>query len=1122
MTRLIFIFIFFFAPSLFANDQTANTIAAQSLLASGKWIKVCTDQTGIHRITFETLKNLGFTAPQNIRIFGFPPGPLSQYNQDSSGDDLTPLSIWQTKDNQQNDCFLFYVEGTVTWDYSQSTSSYIHRLNNFAQGHTYFFITEVTSVNDQLTILPQEKADASSVVTEFDALQYNEYENINLLETGSRWFSKLLTPSATLQQSFGLTDHVAGEPVKINLAVAARDNYSSTLTITANNSSIGTLTFSSYSNFDGADYAALREQSYSQIITGDNLDFTFKYQGTSSAKCWLDYIRLQSRRKLTIQGSALRFCDSRSVGVGKISEFQISNGSVGLKIWDITSPLSPMEISSTLNESTLSFKARTDSLRQFILFNPLADYPTIQSVEAITNQDLHGMATPGMLLITTPDFKSEADRLADYHRQRDDMEVSVILASQIYNEFSGGVADPTGIRNFVRSLYNKSLTNNTSTLKYLLLMGKGTYDNVHSVTSDNPCYLPTWQSESSLNLSTSFVSDDYFGLMGQNEGGQDGTIDIGIGRIPCTTIDEAKAVVDKVILHYHTSATLGTWQNNVCFIGDDQDNNIHVTDSENLANYVNLNYPSLSTHKIYLDAYTEETTPEQRYPEVNIAINNQVKEGALIINYVGHANNEGLAHEKILTIDEIDSWSNIDKLPVFVTASCEFSQWDLKDNQSAGEHVLFNKTGGGIALFSTSRLVYSSSNYMMNKSFFKYIFETDSEGEAPRLGDVIRKAKNDIGSSVNASKFVLLGDPALQLSLPKYNIKTLEINALPVEHLSDTLKPLSLVSVWGELQDYSGKKITAFNGQLLPSVYDKPTTHTTLGNGGQTPFTYTEQSSVIFKGNVSVTNGEFNFSFTVPKEINSRVGNGLIQYYAQNGSTDGNGSFSEFKIGGSSSFLTSDTIGPTIRLYLDNENFKSNDQVSKSPLMIAYLEDESGINTSESGIGHDLTVTIDNQTSDATVVNSYFTTDMDSYKSGKVIYQLPVLENGVHTLKFKGWDLANNSSEVTISFNVTASLQINHLVAFPNPASSYADFMACHNRYGEKMDVNLEIFTQQGILVDYIKTESSSSGFNTQPIRWTPGSNNVRVPSGIYYYRMRLTTTDGSTAVQSGSLIINH
>lgn len=1120
MNRLLIFLILLSGQIMFAFNLKSSPVV-NSVLSSGKWIKAQTSQSGLHQITFSALRSMGFHAPQQVNIFGFPPGQLPQMNNIPSPDDLTPFRTWQTKDKQQNDCYMIYIPESTTWEFDHGSQSFIHHLNPFAQGRTFLYLTETNGTAQSIPMASLLSANPEAVVNEFDNYEFYEEEKYNLIETGSRWFSALLTPAIPFNQTFKFADHVINEPVNLAFSVAARCESSSALSLSVNNATTETLSFAPYSNFAEADFAALSERFISKTFIGDDLSLSFKFNAAANGMCWLDFIRVQTRCQLKMQSGQLLFRDSRSAESGKITEFRVGNAINGLKIWEITNPLKPIEIPSITALSTLSFKVLTDSLRQFAAFNPLSDFPGIEKVEEINNQNLHGLSTPDMVIVTYAGFQPEAERLATFHRQNEGLEVSVINCSQIFNEFSGGISDVTAIRNFVRFLYRKSLNNNTSKLKYLLLLGKGTYDNVHPNSVDNPCFIPTWQSESSMNPVASFVSDDYFGLLGDDEGQQKGIVDIGIGRIPCVSAAEAKVAVDKT-LHYSSVSTLGEWRNIVCFVGDDEDNNIHVANSEQLANFVNLNYPSFYTDKIYLDAFKEESVPDKRYPGVNIALNNRIKEGALIVNYIGHANEEGLAHEKILTISDIDSWSNIDKMPVFVTATCEFSRWDLKNKQSAGEHVLFNKAGGGVALFSTTRLVYSSSNFEINKSFFKYAFETDKDGHNLRMGDIIRLAKMESGGTVNALKFALLGDPALQISDPKYNVKTLEINSQPAEQLTDTLKPLSLVSVWGEIRDTKGVKLSGYNGMLFHAIYDKPAVTITLGNNGQSPFNYTVQNSILFKGNVTVKNGEFAYSFKIPKEISSKAGNGLIRYYSSDSSSDAAGSFNNLLLGGSPNTVSGDITGPTVRLYLDNENFKSVDQVSKAPLLIAYLEDDSGINTSGAGIGHDITVIPDNETGKMMTLNDYFQSGKDAYKNGKVLFQLPDFTDGEHTLKFKVWDLANNATEVAINFQVKSQIVIRELTAFPNPAREFTDIVVEHNRFGEKMTVQIEIFTQQGVLIDQIKTDSGSSGFNTLPIRWNPGANNRKPVAGIYHFRVRITTADGSAAIKTGQLILTH
>ena len=1110
-------FPFFSAVSAVASLPVEQS----SVLGSGKWVKAQTQQSGIHRITFAALKSMGFQSPQNVRIFGFPSGPLPQMNRTAVAEDLIQYACWQTTDKQGNDCLIMYIPGNISWVFDPPSGLYVPVINQFAQGTSQLFLSEDIVVSKTVGQLPSSTKNSTGIVTEFDDFDLFEETNYNLIESGSRWYSAKLSPNTTLTRSFNFPDHVINEPYRISVAAAGRCDSQSSLAITVNNSTAETLSFFPYTNSVEADYAYLNEHIFSNSTASDDLSLLMKYSGTSNGLCWLDYVRVQTRRKLNMQPGQLQFRDSRSVGSGDVVEFRMGNATSGIKIWDVTSPLHPLEIQSVITSGLLSFKVEADSLRRFIAFDPMFDFPGIEKAEVISNQNLHGLSAPDMLIVTSSDFNSEAERLASFHRQNSAMDVTVVNSSQIFNEFSGGIADVTAIRNFVRFLYRQSPDKSMPKLKYLLLFGKGTYDNVHPLSEQNPCFVPTWQSDNSVNPISSFVSDDYFGLLGQDEGSQTGIVDLGIGRIPCANVLQAKAAVDKII-HYNSASTLGAWRNVVCFVGDDGDDNVHVSDSEQLADSLNHYYPAYFTNKIYLDAFPKQTTPTLSYPGVNKAINNQVKDGVLLINYVGHANEEEWAAEKVLTISDIDSWSNWNKLPVFVTATCEFSRWDMTGKESAGEHLLFNQVGGGIALFSTTRMVFSSQNFEMNRSFFRYVFKKDLAGNDLRMGDIIRLAKGELGGSINASKFALLGDPALQICYPKNQVKILEINGQDAEQMKDTIRPLSLVSVWGEIQDSKGEKLTGYNGLLYPNVYDKMAKVTTLGNIDQLPFQYTMQNSVIFKGNVTVRGGEFSYTFEVPKEINYRIGEGMIRNYSANGDTDANGTLTLFKLGGSPNAILTDVTGPTVKLFLDDENFKSGDRVSKAPLLMVNLDDDSGINTSGGGIGHDITVLVDNQTENMIVLNDYFQSGLDSYKNGKVIYQLSPLADGEHTLKFKVWDLANNSTEMEVRFFVSSGVVIKKVTAFPNPLNEFTDFVAEYNRYGEKMTIEIKIFNQLGVLVDQIKTESASTGFTTPPIRWSPGINNPRLASGIYYYRIRLTAVDGSSDSGTGQLIYTH
>jgi hypothetical protein len=1117
-----FISIFLVSCNLYAGQPAfqetgpAGTVAAHSVLASGTWKKVKAVGQGMHSITYADLRSMGFQMPEQVKIYGNLSYTLDRINRPGSPDDLVPVPFYKGKNSAGDDCLFFYVPGSVKWTYDASSGLYHHQLNSFAPGYSFFFLTENGETAPTIPTESVNGTTADTVVTQYDYLDFSEQEENNLIESGREWFGPALTGTASRSIDFPVPNRVLSEPVLFDVKAAGRTEGGSSLSVQVNGTPLANFQFGAYQTYESADYADLQEKQFTYDGPGTQLNVTLQTSAGGTDQTWPDFIRLQARANLVLSGSELSFRDSRSVKTGRISRFNLSGADAQTKVWDVSSPLKPREMPTTFDGTHLTFLASTDSLHEFIAFHPSADYPGVSYVADLPDQDLHGMNAGEMLIIAPELFLSQAQRLADFHRQHDGMDVSVVPVGQIYNEFSSGIRDVTAIRNFIRMCYRKS---SGSPLKYVLLFGKGTYDNVHDVSAENPDYIPTWQSENSVNPALSFVSDDYFGLLDEGEGEYSGAVDVGVGRIPCISQAEASAAVDKII-HYASTAGLGQWRNVLCFIADDEDGNLHMRDAERLADQVNTDYPSFYTDKIYFDAYPQETTPDERYPGVTAAINDRVKRGALIMNYTGHANEEGLAHEKVLMKPDIDAWTNYDKLPVFVTATCEFSRWDYTDKQSAGEHVLFNPNGGGVALFSTTRLVYSSANYQINKSFFNHIFEQDANGENLRMGDVIRLSKIDNGGTINSRKFALLGDPALQLAYPQYHVSTLTINEQPANALSDTIHALDVVKVTGQVQDIQGNRLAHFNGDIYPIVYDKQTTEQTLGNAGQTPFDYVVQNNVLYKGKVSVANGAFTFSFVVPKDINYRVGTGMIRYYTTNGTIDGNGYYNHFAIGGASQGTITDVTGPDIQIYLDNTNFHSGDATGKSPLMILKLADETGINTSGTGIGHDLTATLDGDEQNLIVLNDLFQADLNSYNSGTVNYQFTNLSEGVHTLRIKAWDVLNNSSVKEVKFNVNTGLKISRVYNYPNPVKDETHFVFEHNQFGELFEVTVSIYDLQGRLVDRMDKSVLSDGLSSNPIPWNPSARGVFVPGGIYIYRITATTGEGFSASGSGKMMI--
>ncbi len=735
-------------------------------------------------------------------------------------------------------------------------------------------------------------------------------------------------------------------------------------------------------------------------------------------------------------------------------------------------------------------------------------------VEVVENQDLHSEGPFDVIIVTHPIFQDYSDQLAALHELRDGFTIKVVTPEKIYNEFSSGKQDPSAIRDYIKMFYDKYEGQEP---KFLILFGDGSFDPKDRI-ENNTNLIPTFQTEESLIGASSYVIDDYFGYLDESEGEDaHGELDIGIGRIPVHTEEEAQIVMDKIGRYISTGdAYFGNWRNRICLIADDEDGNLHLEQADSLANQAILIPALYNKQKIYLDAYTQVKTPSgYRYPDVNKELNDAVNEGALFINYVGHGGKAGWAYERILQTADIINWNNKDRLPVFITASCEFSRFDDPEMKTGGELVLLNPDGGGIGLFTTTRLAYSQSNFSLNQRVYQTAFSR-IDGEYPYLGDIIQRSKPP--GQPTTRNFVLLGDPALKLAYPSYEVRTLSVKNLQTDQPADTLRALDLIKISGDIIDFNGNLVNDFNGIVKVILFDKKTRYMTRGNDQFSfPVEFFCQDKNLWQGDATVLNGKFEFSFMVPKDIAFNTGLGKISYYAWSEQYDASGYDDEISIGGINPNAQTDLSGPEISLYLNDTNFISGDQTHNNPVMLAYLSDLSGINLSAGGIGHEITAFLDDDQSNIIMLNEYFIREVDNYKSGWITYPFYDLSDGTHTLTLKAWDNYNNSSVKTISFviNMHGPLELSEVVNFPNPFKNSTTFTFNHTRPGDELKIELEIFDITGNKVksytNVVYTELTDTPFYV----W----NSDDIKSGVYLYTLKVTDEDGNTTMQRQKLV---
>lgn len=1087
-----------------------------SVLASGKWVKLKTKSKGIYKITSDQIAQWGFTNPEQVALYGNGGYMLPELNKDNRFDDLSLYPVWKGKDNSGKDCLFFYSAGNIQIKENVQTGLFTHQQNYYST-ETYFYLSDQGTA---LTIdkIAELQENAENKITSFPNYAFYEKESINLINSGSQWYGERFMAGSTQTVNLSLEDPDPAKPGEYTVSLAGRSSSSSAMNVSMNGKTVKTITFRAVNVSDPTtNYADDQTVGFSNDLTSKNIQVKLIYSASnSSSEAWLDYVAVNYQSLLKMNTDVCYFRGKGATGEFSASEFNLSGAGVATRILDVTDFSNVVEIPASFSDGVLKFKSNSSKTREYVAFNPAGSIPSPDLVGNVDNQNLHAAELSEMIIVSNPALLSAANDLANFHRTHDQMAVQVVTPEIIYNEFSGGLPDPSGIRNYFRMCYDLGNQSGKNTLKYVLLMGDGSYDN-RNVLGKNHNLIPTYQSENSLSPVESFVTDDFYVFLDEDEGGSKGTVDLGIGRIPASTNDEATGVIDK-IKDYHNKETLGNWRNVVTFIGDDEDNSTHMNQAENLANFVNQNYPSFYTDKIYFDAYKQVSTPGgEKYPDVNAAIINRVKQGTLVMNYTGHANEKNLAAEDVLDISTINSWTNYNRLPIFVTATCEYSRFDANET-TAGESILFNPRGGGVGLFSTTRLVYSGANFVLNSKFFRYIFAKDDLGNNLRLGDVMRLSKAAANTGINQLNFSLLADPAMRLANPEYQVKTTSMNGLDVETTVDTIRTLSVVTVKGFIADSNGSKLTSFNGDIIPTVYDKAMRVETLGNGGESPMSYNVQNSVIYKGLASVINGDFEFSFFVPKDISFKLDKGKILYYAYNETIDANGYFGGFYIGGSSNSTITDTSGPEINLYLNSNTFKDGGTVSASSVLLADISDATGINTAGTGIGHDITAVLDNDNSGIMVLNDYFQADKDSYTSGKIVFPMTNLPEGEHTLKLKVWDVFNNSSEVEIRFVVKDDFRIESVVCYPNPMQGETKFVFTHNQPDETFDVDLEVFETSGSRIDWIQDRVGSSGTESMPLEWIPAERSIVMRPGVYIYRIT-ATTNGKTTSGSGRLV---
>lgn len=1118
--------------------------AANSVLNEGEWYKISVEKDGVYKIDKAFLESCGIDVeslnPQQLNIYGNASGRLPELNNGVFFDDLTKNAIQVAGEADgvfdEGDYILFYGMGPNRWDYF-SGSGFERNQHVYSETNCYFIHISASDAPLRIQPVALSPAVATHSVISYDYFDIHELETNSLVGGGQRWYGELFDGELTQTVTFNTPDLVSESPLAFQYAVASNANSGgNSFRFFFEGNQIHSQSLSSVSGDYGRNAGA-----FTLNTTATSIPLTVTLNRINPAvKGYLDFIELTARRSLRMTGNQFQFRDLVSAGVGNVSDFTITGVSALNTIWEITDKRNPGLVNASLSGSQMTFRVTTDTVREFIAFNNT--YLSPQFVSTVANQDLHALDFADFIIVTHPDFVTQAERLAALHEGQGTT-THVVTTTQVYNEFSSGVQDASAIRRFVKMFYDRANGNADLQPKHLLLFGDATYDPKNRVGNNN-YMVPTYEVLNSENHIAAMVTDDYFGLLDDNESinGSDG-MDIGVGRLLITTQEHAVTQVDK-IEHYmkngsdlysggpndcctgDDNSTYGDWRLNYSIVTDDEEGGYFLNiDAEPVVDEVQQLYPEMNYDKIYSDAYVQTSTAGgQRYPDVFDAITDRIERGSLVMNYIGHGGEVGAAEERIITIPQIQSWTNIDKLSLFVTATCEFTKFDDPARVSAGEWVSLNPNGGAIALATTTRSVYFGVNSQTIEKFYEHVFSRGADDQPLTFGEIMRLTKNTSGSSDNRRSFNLIGDPALKIALPMLKIITDSINGYDPQLVTDTVRALSKMQVKGHLEDYNGNILSNFNGVLSPTIFDKAKSNQTLGNDPDSPvIDFETQNNALYKGKASVVNGYFSFEFVVPKDINYNYGAGKLSYYANSALTDGSGLDTNFIVGGIDTAAVADAEGPEIELFLNDDKFVSGSITSQTPLLIVNCFDENGINTVGNGVGHDLIAILDGNTADPILLNNYYTGNLDSYQSGQIQYTLKDLSVGSHTIEVKIWDVNNNSSVAIIEFTVVedAEIQLDHVLNYPNPFTTKTTFFFEHNQSCSSLETQIQIYTVSGRLVRTINKQVTTAGFRAEGIDWDGRDDfGDQLAKGVYVYRLSVELPEGGRAEKLEKLVL--
>ena len=1137
MKKRILYAVFLGIFALFANVRTAvaqqNTY--QSVLSEHTWYRLSVTQEGIYKLDYATLQAMGVDMntlnPNQIRLFGNPSGFLPEKNSETRPDDLTEMAILVTGSDDgafdANDRVLFYAQEPTRWTLVDRNGDTYRRERNYYSDTTYYYLC-VDSGVDGLRVgekptLPVEGT--TTVITEFPDFVWHEEELLSPYFIGQNWFGeKISGENASLSIPFVFPNLVTTKNLKVKGRVYGRV-------------SSGMLYYDVWVNDNhvvdnkGIDY--IKDHKYANpssfekqiVLDSDTAAFELDLRDHPSASLFLDYVEIYGWRQLKRVGDLFPFRLMPSQFGQERSAIWIQNTNANFWLWEVTSPLQPVAQSGVLSGGNMVFATDEQTEKRYFLFKPEAAME-ISGWTAVPNQNVHGIADAENLILTAPIFWEQAQTLADYHAQKDGVNSVVVDVNEIYNEFSTGTPDPTAIRDFVRMVYLRSAGN----LKYLTLFGRASAD-FRNIMGYGQNYVPTYETMDDPHYELSFCADDYFALMDEEEGTNCvGRVDIGVGRISVSTVAEAETVLRKIRHYDDLAASYGGWKTDLLLFADDEQSS-YVNSSETLSYMLDTICPSLTRKKLYCGAYpTVNTSSGKEIPGANADLMAALDKGVLAVLYTGHGGVRGLTGDNVFTNADINALTNYDRMPFVYTATCEFTKYDNPLLVSSGEQLLLNPNGGCVALFTACRPTIGVNNARLSKALAKVLTQRDGQGRPLRFGDIVRISKSDqlnyTSQSTTANnlniRFLFVGDPLLRFPMPQGEVKIRKVNGMAADNGAEIeIHAMSMVSLEGEVRTALGALDNGFNGVLWVKFYDKQSKIKVKFSDDSTK-NYYYYKDVLYEGQVSVTNGKFNLSFQVPKDINLDNGTPRFSFYAYDSirCVDAMGMYNSLTLGGVDPAAWADNEGPNIKFYWNAPDFENGQPVERQGVLYADLYDAQGIYHYDYSLGRDIMLSSNLTGYNRLILNDRYEPQLDDFRRGRICLPIYDLQPGTYEFNLKVWDTQDNPSEASLWFVVDEDLFLSQVRNYPNPFAEETRITLKHLGEDGDFDVDIEVLDLMGRLVTTLHKRVSSTAGEIEPIYWN-GCDSYGNPlrSGVYLYRLTLTDEAGNFRTVSQRMV---